>query len=46
MMVQNQSTLLGYIDVFFACAVFAALMIPLALLLRRVDLRPGTVSVH
>ena len=46
MMVQNQSTLLGYVDVFFACAVFAALMIPLALLLRRVDLNAGAARAH
>jgi DHA2 family multidrug resistance protein len=45
-MVQNQSTLLAYIDVFFACALFAMLMIPLALLLRRVDLHGGAPAVH
>ena len=33
----NQSTLLAYIDVFWACAVFAMLMIPIALLVRRIN---------
>jgi DHA2 family multidrug resistance protein len=46
MMVQNQSTLLAYVDVFFVCAVFAALMIPLALLLRRVDLKVRAGPAH
>ena len=36
--VDNQSMLLGYIDVFWTYAFFAACMIPIALLLRRVDL--------
>ena len=37
-LVQSQSALLAYIDVFWAYAVFAALMVPLALfLLRRID---------
>jgi DHA2 family multidrug resistance protein len=41
-MVETQSTLLAYIDVFYVCAVFAALLIPLVLLmLRRVNLRPA-----
>ena len=31
--VQNQASLLAYIDVFWACAIFAGLMVPLALLL-------------
>jgi DHA2 family multidrug resistance protein len=37
-LVQNQSSLLSYIDVFWACAVFAGLMVPFVLLLlRRLD---------
>jgi DHA2 family multidrug resistance protein len=41
-MVETQSTLLAYIDVFYVCAVFAALLIPLVLLmLKRVNLRPA-----
>ena len=36
--IEQQATLLGYIDVFWVAAVFAALMVPLVLLLlRRVD---------
>jgi DHA2 family multidrug resistance protein len=37
-LVLNQSTLLAYIDVFSATAVFALLLIPIALLMRRIDL--------
>jgi MFS transporter, DHA2 family, multidrug resistance protein len=37
--VQSQSTLLAYIDVFWLYAVLALAMIPLALMLRRVDMR-------
>ncbi len=40
--VQSQSTLLAYVDVFWVSAIFAACMVPLALLLLRpVELRPG-----
>src|SRR5262249_56520807 len=41
-LVQNQSTLLAYVDVFFAFAIFAALMVPLALTLRPVP--PGAAA--
>jgi DHA2 family multidrug resistance protein len=44
-LVLNQSTLLAYIDVFWACAVFAMLMIPIALLIRRSD-APKRSAVH
>ena len=37
-MVQNQSALLAYMDVFFAFAIFAALMVPLALMLKSVKI--------
>jgi DHA2 family multidrug resistance protein len=37
-MVQNQSALLAYMDVFFAFAVFAAIMVPLALTLKSVTM--------
>jgi hypothetical protein len=36
--------LLGYVDVFWLYAVFAACMIPIALLLRSVDLGKGHAS--
>jgi hypothetical protein len=41
---QNQSALLAYIDVFFAFAIFAALMVPLALMLRSVP--TGAAAGH
>jgi DHA2 family multidrug resistance protein len=45
-LVENQSALLAYIDVFWSYAVFAGLMVPLALLLmRRID-RRVTPPVH
>lgn len=45
-LVRSQSALLAYVDVFWAFAVFAGLMIPLALLLlRRID-RHATPTVH
>jgi DHA2 family multidrug resistance protein len=37
----NQSTLLGYIDVFWSFALFAAVTVPIALLLARIDLGRG-----
>jgi DHA2 family multidrug resistance protein len=44
--VQNQSVLLAYIDVFWTCAVFAGVMVPLAFfLLRPVD-RQAAPPVH
>jgi MFS transporter, DHA2 family, multidrug resistance protein len=45
-LIENQATLLAYIDVFWSTAVFALLMIPLALLLRRVDLRAPAAAAH
>jgi DHA2 family multidrug resistance protein len=46
-LVQTQATILAYIDVFQACAVAAALMIPLVLVLvRRVNLQAPTVAGH
>jgi MFS transporter, DHA2 family, multidrug resistance protein len=36
-LVLNQSTLLAYIDVFAATALFALLLIPIALCMRRID---------
>jgi DHA2 family multidrug resistance protein len=36
--ISNQSMLLSYIDVFWGCALFALLMVPLALTLKRVNL--------
>jgi DHA2 family multidrug resistance protein len=44
---QSQSVLLGYIDVFWVSAVFAASMVPLVLLLlKRVDLSARRPAVH
>jgi DHA2 family multidrug resistance protein len=43
-MVQNQATLLAYIDVFVALAVIAMAMVPLALTLRAVNRSPGAKS--
>jgi MFS transporter, DHA2 family, multidrug resistance protein len=42
--VQNQSALLAYMDVFFAFVIFAALMVPLALVLRSVKV--GAAAGH
>jgi DHA2 family multidrug resistance protein len=45
--VQGQAVMLAYIDVFWVSAVFAALMVPLVLiLLRRVDLAAGRPAGH
>ena len=45
-MVHTQATILAYIDVFHVCAVAAAVMIPLVLLMvRRVQLHAGTAAV-
>jgi DHA2 family multidrug resistance protein len=41
-----QATLLSYLDVFWAAAIFAALMVPVTLLLKRVDLSKGTPAAH
>ena len=43
-MIEQQASLLAYIDVFFSYAVFAALMIAIAFLLRRVE-HPHAASV-
>jgi DHA2 family multidrug resistance protein len=41
-MIQTQATILAYIDVFHTCAIAAAVMIPLVLVLvRRINLRAG-----
>ena len=43
----SQSVLLAYIDVFWLSALFAAAMVPVALLLlKRVDLSAGRPAVH
>lgn len=44
---QSQSVLLASIDVFWVSALFAALMLPLVLLLlKRVDMSAGRLAVH
>jgi DHA2 family multidrug resistance protein len=43
-MVQNQSALLAYMDVFFAFAIFAALLVPLALMLKPVKMGKSAVA--
>jgi MFS transporter, DHA2 family, multidrug resistance protein len=45
-LVQMQATILAYIDVFHVCAIAAAIMIPLVLLLvRRVNLHAPTAAI-
>jgi MFS transporter, DHA2 family, multidrug resistance protein len=44
-LVKSQAQLLSYIDVFWALAVVAALMVPVALLLRPIP-RGSTPSAH
>jgi DHA2 family multidrug resistance protein len=45
-LVEKQATILAYIDVFYICAVVAALMIPIVLIMvRRVQIR-GHVAAH
>ena len=39
--VQQQASYLAYIDVFYTLAVISACTIPLALILRKVDLKSG-----
>ena len=39
-LVQNQSQLLSYIDVYFALAIIAAVMVPVALMLRPIEREP------
>jgi DHA2 family multidrug resistance protein len=45
-MIQTQATILAYIDVFYVCAIAAALMIPLVLVLvRRINIRAASSAV-
>src|ERR1700759_2263369 len=44
--VQNQVTILAYIDVFFALGVIAIAMVPLALTLRSIKRRGGAKTAH
>jgi DHA2 family multidrug resistance protein len=45
-LVRTQSTILAYIDVFHVCAIVAAIMIPLVLLLvRRINLRASSAPI-
>jgi DHA2 family multidrug resistance protein len=45
-MIQTQATILAYIDVFYVCAIAAAVMIPLVLVLvRRINVRSGAAAV-
>ena len=45
-MIQTQATLLAYIDVFHLCAITAALMIPLVLVLvRRVNIGATSAAI-
>jgi DHA2 family multidrug resistance protein len=44
-MIQSQATILAYIDVFYVCAIVAALMIPLVLVLvRRINIRASSAA--
>lgn len=42
----SQSVLLSYIDVFWAFTAFALLLVPMALILRRIDLSTGARAAH
>jgi MFS transporter, DHA2 family, multidrug resistance protein len=44
--IRNQTTILAYIDVFFALALIAMLMVSLALTLRSVNCGAGAASAH
>ena len=45
--VQTQATIMAYIDVFHVCAIVAALMIPVVLILvRRVQIGADTAAGH
>jgi DHA2 family multidrug resistance protein len=45
-LVRTQATLLAYIDVFHVCAIAAALMVPLVLVLvRRIDLQASSAPI-
>ena len=44
--IRTQATILAYIDVFHLCAIAAALMIPLVLILvRRVNIRASSAAI-
>jgi len=46
-LIQTQATILAYIDVFHVCAIAAALMIPLVLIMvRRVQIQAHAVAAH
>jgi len=46
-LIQTQATILAYIDVFYVCAVAAAVMIPLVLIMvRRVQIQAGAAVGH
>ena len=46
-LIQTQATILAYVDVFHVCAVTAALMIPLVLIMvRRVQIQAGAAAGH
>jgi len=44
--IATQATLLSYLDVFWGAAVFAALMVPVTLTLKNVDLSSGAPAAH
>lgn len=44
--VQSQASYLAYIDVFYVLAIVSACAIPLALILRNVDLKPSDTPAH
>ena len=44
--VMNQAVLLSYLDVFWGAAIFAALMIPVTLSLKTVNLSRGAPAAH
>jgi DHA2 family multidrug resistance protein len=45
-LVQSQSVLLSYLDVFWAAALFSALMVPVALSIKHVDLGRAAPAAH
>ncbi len=44
--VQEQASYLAYIDVFHVLAIISACAIPLALILRKIDLKSGSGPAH
>ena len=44
--VQEQASYLAYIDVFWTLILLAAAAVPLALLMRNIELGPGTPPAH